>query len=797
MPYGVRTRSITPQIRGGKAYAHRQRDPKDYVQCEHLCWCQHVGYVSAMKSGRDQDVDSEGRSGDRRRCSGEAQPTHSAGQSREKQSPPKGQRDEHNQAGHSYYWVKTPDAMRSVTENEARDGVEGARRRPLLYAKPQERPRSRGRSEYPCEDAVGQGALLEVGGAHGTKETTRLGPLKGRLTNAAAERLTNALPGPELMRRIVQQARPALIAAAFGLWACAHAPIDSGPRGQAAAAIEPRELTADQQVAHALNRLTFGPRPGDAEYVRKLGVDRWIAVQLEPERIRDEVGQRVASRFEMLEASPRDLVALFTGVRQARRQQAMRNDSSSRAEVRRRAMEADPDLRVAARRLQRAVADLQAAKVARAVASERQLQEVMVDFWENHFSVFAGKGRTRLFLPHYDRDVIRPHALGKFRKLLGAVARSPAMLFYLDNWQSAADSVHRTLREAGGGRREARSPTRRRPRGLNENYARELLELHTLGVDGGYTQQDVIEVARALTGWSIDQREGGFVFRPAIHDADEKVVLGHRLPGGRGVEDGEQVLDIIARHPATARHVARKLALRFVSDSPPPGLIARAAETFRQTDGDIRAVVRTIVTSPEFFSRAAYRTKVKSPFELVASALRIMNAEIDTTPRTAQIVARLGQPIFGRQTPDGWPETGSEWMNAGAILNRINFGLALAAGRVPGATLDRWPHTASLRSAGREAQVEGVVRTVLGGEASAETWTILRSGENPLAGRTSADTAEMMAADDMAGRPDRSEEAPRARGMRGGARALGRPVVLEGLPQVIGLALGAPEFQRR
>ncbi|MDQ3949965.1 MAG: DUF1800 domain-containing protein [Gemmatimonadota bacterium] len=609
------------------------------------------------------------------------------------------------------------------------------------------------------------------------------------------------------MRRIVHQARPALIAAAFALSACAHPSVEGSARAPTAAADiaranEARELTADQQVAHALNRLTFGPRPGDAEYVRKVGVDRWIAAQLEPERIRDEAGERIASHFEMLEASPRDLVALFTRVRRGRRQQAMRDDTTSRAEIRRRAMEADPELRVAARRLQRAVADLQAAKVARAVASERQLQEVVVDFWENHFSVFAGKGQTRLFLTHYDRDVIRPHALGKFRELLGAVARSPAMLLYLDNWQSAADSGHRTLREAGRGRVPAASPrageaglpARRRPRGLNENYARELLELHTLGVDGGYTQQDVVEVARALTGWSIDQRQGAFVFRPAIHDADEKLVLGHRLPGGRGVEDGEQVLDILARHPATARHVARKLAIRFVSDSPPPELVARAAETYRRTDGDIRAVVRTIVTSPEFFSRAAYRSKVKSPFELVTSALRVMSAAIDTTPRTAQIVARLGQPIFGRQTPDGWPESGAEWMNAGAILNRINFGLALAAGRVPGATLDRWPHATSLTSAGREAQVGGVVRMVLGGEASPETWTILRSGENPLAGRASADTADTM---DTMSASDTAARDARARGMRADVRALGRPVALEGLPQVIGLALGAPEFQRR
>jgi uncharacterized protein (DUF1800 family) len=389
----------------------------------------------------------------------------------------------------------------------------------------------------------------------------------------------------------------------------------------------------------------------------------------------------------------------------------------------------------------------------------------MVDFWENHFSVFAGKGQTRLYLTHYDREVIRPRVLGRFRDLVGAVARSPAMLFYLDNWRSAADSGRPTL----GGRRERgsgqRVQGRRRPRGINENYARELLELHTLGVDGGYTQQDVGEVARALTGWSIDPGVGAFVFRPVIHDAGEKLVLGHRLRAGRGIEDGEEVLDIIARHPATARHIARKLVVRFVSDSPPPSLVARAAETFLRTDGDIRQVLRTIVTSPEFFSRAAYRSKVKSPFELVTSALRTMNAEVDATPRTARLVAQLGQPIFGRQTPDGWPETSSEWMNAGAILNRINFGFAMASGRVPGVTLERWPLAPALGQATRDAQVEGVVRAVLGGEASPESWIILRSGENPLATSGSGNGMES--------------------------------VRLDGLAQVLGLALGAPEFQRK
>jgi uncharacterized protein (DUF1800 family) len=701
---------------------------------------------------------------------------HSAGESCEKQSPPETQRSVREHADNSHYWMKTPDAIGSVTKKETGDGVEGACGHSLLNAKTEERPCGRRRSECPRQNALLESGLLEVTGAHGTKETRGMLPLKARdarlvraggLTTIDRRRHTDAPNEAFAMRPTLIQVKAAVLAAALVVSACAPGSIV--PRGHA----EPqspvvsagRELTADQQVAHALSRLTFGARPTDVAQVRGMGVDRWIARQLQPERIRDDAGAQAVARFEMLEAEPAEIVTLYAELRQARRaRQRMANDSGAAnpatGRVRR-----DPEARQATRRLRNVVADLQAAKVARAVASERQLAEVMVDFWENHFNVFVGKGQTRLFLTHYDRDVIRPHAFGKFRDLLGAVAHSPAMLFYLDNWRSAADSGRSTLGRPSAQGSGRGLQGRRRPRGLNENYARELLELHTLGVDGGYTQQDVVEVARALTGWSIDQRKGAFAFRAAIHDADEKLVVGHRLRSGRGIEDGEEVLDILARHPATARHIARKLVVRFVSDSPPPALVTRAAETFRRTDGDIREVVRTIITSPEFFSRAAYRAKIKSPFELVTSALRTMNADVDATPQTARIVAQLGQPIFGRQTPDGWPETGGEWMNAGAILNRINFGFSIAAGRVPGAALERWPGTASLANASREAQVEGVVRAVLAGDASAETWTILRSGENPLAAGRSTDPMNA--------------------------------VTLDGLAQVVGLALGAPEFQRK
>jgi uncharacterized protein (DUF1800 family) len=426
---------------------------------------------------------------------------------------------------------------------------------------------------------------------------------------------------------------------------------------------------------------------------------------------------------------------------------------------------ANPDLAEAQRMIQRTVPELQASLLTRAVASERQLYEVMVNFWHNHFSVFAQKGQQeRLFLVEYDRDVIRPRAMGKFRDLLGAVAHSPAMLFYLDNWQSQADSAHPTLAEIQAiGRPRMRAAIMARPRrGLNENYARELMELHTLGVDGGYTQKDVQEVARALTGWTIAmQQGGGFLFRPEQHDAGEKVILGKRFPAGRGIEEGEEVLDLVARHPATSRFITTKLARHFISDDPPASVVDRCSAVFTKTDGDIRETLACVVTGPEFFSRAAYRAKVKTPFQVVASAMRALNALPDESPRATGPVTQLGQPIFGRQTPDGWPDRADAWMNTGAILNRINFGLAFASGRMPGVTFGRVAEIDTLRNAPREAQVDGVVKLLFGGQVSTDTREVLRTGENPL------------------GAGDRER------------------LRLSGLQQIVGLALGAPEFQRR
>ena len=571
----------------------------------------------------------------------------------------------------------------------------------------------------------------------------------------------------------------------------------------------PREMADDQQVLHVLSRLAFGPRPGDVARVRAMGVDAWIAQQLEPARIPDERAERFAAQFTALQGTPGDLVERYPPPALVRQQQQrMSGDTVATAadSARYRGLQ---------RGVQQLVAELQAARVSHAVLSERQLQDVMTDFWLNHFNVFIAKNPTmRHYLPSYERDVIRPHALGRFRDLLGAVAHSPAMLTYLDNWQSMADSTHETLVE-----QRVRRPGMLRPRvarrrqGLNENYGRELLELHTLGVDGGYSQGDVVNVARAFTGWTLDQpRQGGaFAFRPVMHDADEKVVLGHVLASGRGEEDGEEVLDLVAAHPATARYIATKLARRLVSDTPPAALVERATHAFVRTRGNIAVVVRTIVTSPEFFARTAWRAKVKSPFEVVVSALRAVDAEGDRTPRSAFAIAQLGQPLFGHQAPNGWPEQGSEWMNTGAILSRINFGLAMGASRLPGASVMGWGPARALARAPREAQVDAVIGEMLGGTVSPETRRILMSGDNPLAARAVAQEAARppRGADEMTGvsamppgalpppgapPPPGSDGAPNA---RAGALLFRQLPPLTGLAQIVGLALGSPEFQRR
>ena len=453
----------------------------------------------------------------------------------------------------------------------------------------------------------------------------------------------------------------------------------------------------DKVIVHVLNRLGFGPAPGDIERIRQLGLASYIDLQLNPARSGDEAMTARLEGFETLSMSTRQLADKYYLPAQMLRRQAQRANAAAAA---------NPDLRPAmepapGQRRSRAeggagargmLEELTQQKILRAAYSERQLEEVMVDFWFNHFNVFAGKGPTRLYLTEYERDTIRPQVFGRFRDLLGAVARSPAMLFFLDNWQSAAPAGAETSMGLRGPRRAlrrpqaARQPQPPRRRGINENYARELMELHTLGVDGGYTQKDVQEIARAFTGWTIDMpRQGGGVrFEPRVHDAGEKIVLGMTIPRGGGRDDGEKVLDLLAGHPSTAKFIASKLVRRFVSDQPPQALVDRAAARFRATDGDLREVVRVIVTSPEFFGPAAYRAKVKTPFEFVASAVRASGVDVRNPQPLVQAMRQLGMPLYMCQPPTGYADRAEAWVNTGALLNRMNFALMLSGNRLRG-----------------------------------------------------------------------------------------------------------------
>ena len=503
-------------------------------------------------------------------------------------------------------------------------------------------------------------------------------------------------------------------------------------------------LTPRDSAFHALNRLAYGPRPGEVQRVAAEGVMRWIDRQLSPDGIDDRRLAQRERQFEILQHDRGDLAALYTAAQRARRERKLAGATDTMADK-----DAATPIAQRGRRLAGEFADL---AVVRAALSERQLYEVMVDFWTNHFSVYFAKGADRFLTPDYLEHTIRPRAMGKFEDLLIAVAQSPAMLFYLDNWQSvapgAAPPFPFSARQRGG------QGVRPRPTGINENYARELLELHTLGVEGGYTQQDVIDVARILTGWSIErpQQGGDFEFQGWAHDRGEKHVLGVRFEGGHDMDEGIRLLRLLAGHPATMHHVSRELCQRFVNDDPPDGCVDDAVAAWKRSSGDTREVLRAIFHAPEFWAAENVRAKVKTPLEFVVSAVRATAAEPDTSPRLARVVARLGEPLYLHVAPDGYPEREAAWVNSGALLDRMNVAVALAAGNLPGVTvvLD------SIVALGDADQLIGVVNEkILGGTMSENTKQVLR--------RQLAGTSEPMQ-----------------------ARAL-----------AVGLAIGGPEFQRQ
>jgi uncharacterized protein (DUF1800 family) len=406
-----------------------------------------------------------------------------------------------------------------------------------------------------------------------------------------------------------------------------------------------------QDVTHLLNRTAFGARPGDLERVQKIGAEKYLEEQLHPPRVDDQSTDALLVKFPTLRMSAGDLLEKYQ--RPAQLRQGRQETQTPQFRMRR--LAETPQL---------ILQELQAQKIVRAVHSQRQLQEVMTDFWFNHFNVFWNKNADRWLTTPYEMDVIRPHALGKFKELLEATAKSPAMLFYLDNHLSSSI------------------------KGINENYGRELMELHTLGVDGGYTQKDVQEVARAFTGWSIDrpQRSGGFMFRGRIHDDGEKIVLGHKIHKG-GIRDGEEVLEILAKHPSTARFISTKMVRRFVSDDPPVKLVKHVSDVYLKTGGDIREMLHAVFTSNEFNSPEVSGAKTKTPFEFVASAIRAADGTTDGSRQIAQAIGRMGQPLYQCQPPAGYADRGDQWMSNGAVLERLNFAVALASNKIAGTTV--------------------------------------------------------------------------------------------------------------
>jgi uncharacterized protein (DUF1800 family) len=587
------------------------------------------------------------------------------------------------------------------------------------------------------------------------------------------------------------------------------------------------DLSADEAILHALNRLAYGPRPGDVDRVKQIGLAKWIDQQLNPSSIDDKVLDARLANLPTLRMTSAQLIAEYPQPKQAakqtgqspqefRQQQRLARADAAAATIARDsqsaagdepspmkqqsantttrgagqdgpkgALSVDPNAVPRAiaddsRRPQRVVEELAMAKVTRAIYSDRQLQQVMDDFWFNHFNVFGGKGEDRYYLTSYERDVIAPHALGKFKDLVTDTAKSPAMLFYLDNFLSADPNAARRLaaeraaRQNRGFRRFPSPAPRQNPaaqnnkkqeRGLNENYGRELMELHTLGVDGGYTQKDVTEVARCFTGWTIEKpRETPeFKFNEKIHDPDPKLVLGKKIHSG-GIKDGEQVIELLVRHPSTAKFISTKLARRFVSDNPPPALVARMAETFKNSDGDIKAVLHTMIYSPEFWSRDAFRAKIKTPFEFVVSTARALGTDVDTSMPLVQWVGRIGEPLYQCQPPTGYSDKAEAWVNTGALLNRLNFSLALAANKVRGSRSDTTALFSEDSSKTSKEVLDRAAQIFLGGQASEATRETLRK---------QLDDPQLMQA------------------------KLDDPARPADLGMVTGLVLGSPEFQRR
>jgi len=621
-------------------------------------------------------------------------------------------------------------------------------------------------------------------------------------------------------------------------------PVAAAPKAKNIAA----SLTERQRALQALNRLTFGPRPGDVDRVLAMGVEQWIDQQLTPGKINDSFAQGKLNGFHTLNMPAHELVqafpnnaairALADGKAQMpgdpnrraiyevqlanyKEQQSKKSDGAVAPDVAAKAQADQRDIDAAARtaedllvlpvpsRIAAIVAlpvdqrrafvrnlrgpqrdkllaefspeqreeflamndptdvvtgELQQAKVLRAVYSERQLQEVMTDFWINHFNVFQNKDADQYYLTSYERETIRPLAFGRFRDLLIATAHSPAMLYYLDNWLSVGPNSQAGIGSKG-------------KQGLNENYGRELMELHTLGVDGGYSQKDVTELARVFTGWTIDHPEqgGGFVFDKKKHEPGPKTILGHTIREG-GEQEGLEALDFLARQPATARFVCTKIARRFVADDPPPALVDHMAQTFLHSDGDIREVLRTMLKSKEFWSPQYYRVKVKTPFEFVVSALRATGAQVDNTQAVLGTLNKMQMPLYGWAPPTGYPMSAQSWMNSDALVDRLNFAIQLSNGQVGGVKFD------AQRTLALSVLSSGQLPSAAEGELSSGLANALSLLESALVdGEVSKQTQQALVQELT---NPKTED-----------HLLDNPTAP--LAQMIALIVGSPEFQKR
>lgn len=598
---------------------------------------------------------------------------------------------------------------------------------------------------------------------------------------------------------------------------------------------KPGQLTDDQKILHLLDRATFGPRPGDLDSVKRMGMPAFLEEQLHPERMDDSDLEKRLAVLPTLQMSSLELLQLYP----------QPNVADQRAK--------DKNAPPVYGRPYQVIAELMQQKLVRAADSNRQLQEVMTDFWFNHFNVFWQKDADLYMLTSYERDVIRPNALGKFRDLLLAVAQSPAMMYYLDNWLSvapgskrpnapalpkppaaqppkpkptaapAAALVARTANhqiaaptnQAGQKAPEAAKPAdQAKPApakpaappankpGINENYARELMELHTMGVDGGYTQKDVQEVARCFTGWTIDRPyvNAAFIFKPWTHDEGSKTVLGVTIPGGGGISDGQRVIDILSRHPSTAHFISQKLCQRFVADTPPPKLVDRVAQVFLKTDGDIREVLRAILTSPEFNSTTTFRSKIKSPLELAASAIRAVDGTTNGAPALQSWLQRTGEPLYQYMFPTGYGEDSSRWVNTGVFLNRLNFVVAIANNQVPGTVYDPARFLPS-EAVSPDALAERLEASIVHTRLSPESWNAVRVGlaENapqPAGAHAPAASAEAHAAAMGAAVPVSARSEPQSAN-RAVPGKLDESAARRKVTQVVQLLFGTAEFQRK